>query len=174
MHFRGLGVWTIRRNLKRNIGDGSTVRQLYRVPLRLLSRQDLYALFQRVLNISTVPTNIWPEVLVQNILRAHKSHFSLSRNQLIYGSRFWFNLDDLLGECLSLQWTKQAQRNFAAYTFSEMEPTTEIDCYCDSWTLFLMSSKLHEVLYGSFNDSLDVFGYIKSRKPDFLMIERQF
>jgi len=37
-----------------------------------------------------------------------------------------------------------------------------------------MSSKLHEVLYGSFNDSLDVFGYIKSRKPDFLMIERQF
>jgi hypothetical protein len=139
-----------------------------------LEQADLYALFQRVLNISTVPTNVWPEVLVQNILKTQKLHFSLSRNQLMYGSRFWFNLDDLLGECLSLHWVNQAQKSVIAYAFAKPEAATEMDCYCDSWVLFLMSSKLHEAIYSSFVDSLGIFAYMADRGLDLAMIERQF
>jgi hypothetical protein len=139
-----------------------------------LEQADLYGLFQRVLNISTVPTNVWPEVVVQNILHTQKAHFSHSRNQLIYGSRFWFNPDDILGECLSLDWINQAQRSIAAYAFAKTEPATEIDCYCDSWMLFLMSSKLHKAIYSAFVDSLGVFAYVDGRSSNFSMIERQF
>jgi len=97
--------------------------------LNNLTSRDLYGLFQRVLNISTVPTSVWPEVVVRNILATDKAHFSHSRNQIIYGSRFWFNLDDLLGECLSLHWKAVAKRNIVSYAFAKADSTTEIDCY---------------------------------------------
>lgn len=141
---------------------------------KTLEQADLYALFQRIINISTVPTDVWPEVVVQNILHTQKTYFSHSRNQLIYGSRFWFNPDDILGECLSLHWINQAQRSMATYAFATGEPATEIDCYCDSWMLFLMSSKLHGIIYRSFIDTLDIFSYVNGRISDFSMIERQF
>jgi len=37
-----------------------------------------------------------------------------------------------------------------------------------------MSSKLHEAIYGLFEDSLDVFSYVDARRPDFWIVERQF
>lgn len=135
---------------------------------------DLFSLFQRVLNISTVPTHVWPEVIIRNIISTHKTHFSSSRNQLIYGSRFWFHPDDLMGECLSLNWVTQAQRNIAAYVFAKTAAVTEVDSYCDCWVLFLMSRRLHEAIYMSFLDSLGVFSYIDARQPALSMVERQF
>jgi hypothetical protein len=141
---------------------------------RDFTQTDLYGLFQRVITISTVPPEVWPEIVVQNILNTEKTHFSSSRNQLIYGSRFWFNPDDLLGECLSLRWVTEAQRNIAAYAFTKTDGATEMDCYCDCWVLFLMSSRLHAAIYKSFDDSAGIFGYIDARKPDLALIERQF
>lgn len=84
-----------------------------------IEQADLFGLFQRVVNVSTVPANVWPEIVVQNILSTKKTHFSHSRNQLIYGSRFWFNTDDLLGDCLSLYWVSAAQRSIVAYAFTK-------------------------------------------------------
>jgi hypothetical protein len=138
------------------------------------SQSDLYSVFQRVLKVSVVPPSLWPEVVVQNILQTSKTHFSASRNQLIYGSRFWFNLNDLLGECLATNWVSQAQRDMVAYTFAKDENENEIDCYCDCWILYLLSLRLHKTIYSSLTDTLDIFGYVEARRPEFFLVERQF
>jgi hypothetical protein len=137
-------------------------------------QSDLYSLFQRVLNISTVPTEIWTEVVVRNIINTDKKHFSSSRNQLIYGSRFWFNPDDILGECLSLNWMNRSRRSISAYEFTKTGSSTEIDSYCDCWVLFLMSRRLHDAIYKSFVDSLCVFDYVESRQVELSIVGRQF
>lgn len=86
------------------------------------SQSDLFGLFQRVLNVSTVPTNIWPELVIQNIIKSNKRDFSGPRNRLIYGSRFWLNLDDLTGECLSsTRWTAEVKKDIGVYAFKKTE-----------------------------------------------------
>jgi hypothetical protein len=172
--FPWLGRVDAQKSFKRQHRNWNRCVAIISSTTRYVEQSDLFALFQRVLNISTVPTNVWPEVVVRNILDAQKTHFSNSRNQLIYGSRFWFNPDDLLGECLSLHWNSLARRSVVAYAFAKVGITTEIDCYCDTWMLFLMSTRLHNAIYASLSDSLGVLSYVDDRKSDIVLIERQF
>ncbi len=172
--FPWLGRINEQKNFKRQHRNWRNCAAVISCTSRNFEQSDLFGLFRRVINVATVPTNVWPEVVVQNILSTEKTQFSHSRNQLIYGSRFWYNLDDLLGECLSLHWTTSPHRSIVAYTFTKGESATEVDCYCDSWILFLMSSRLHAKIYRSFADSLGVFSYIEDRKADFALVERQF
>jgi hypothetical protein len=172
--FPWLGRIDDQKAFKRHHRDWKNCAAVISCTSRNMEQADLFGLFQRVVNVATVPTNIWPEVVVQNILSTQKSNFSQSRNQLIYGSRFWFNKDDLLGECLSLHWITSAQRSIVAYAFTKSDSATEVDCYCDTWILFLMSSRLHGAIYSSFADSLGVFTYINDRRSDFALVERQF
>lgn len=137
-------------------------------------QSDLYSLFQRVLTVSTVPSELWPEAIVRNLIATSKSHFSSSRNRLIYGSRFWFQPDDLLGECLSIDWMNPGNRSIDVYDFAKTTSSSEIDCYCDCWVLFRMSRKLHEAIYQSLANTLDVFGYVDVRRGSIRLIERQF
>jgi hypothetical protein len=138
------------------------------------TQTDLFSLFKRILNISVVSTKIWPEVVIQNIIATDKAHFSASRNKLIYSSRFWFNYDDLLGECLSLSWKDQVAKNMASYTFSKTEEATEIDCYCDCWVLFCLNHALQKQIFASIDDSIGVVSYVEERREECRLIEMQF
>jgi hypothetical protein len=138
------------------------------------SQTDLFSLFQRVLNISTVPTTLWPEVVVRNIIKTPKGSFSASRNKVIYGSRFWFDQDDMLGECLSVNWTTSTKRDMSVFQFTKDSTATEIDCYLDCWVLFVLSRNLHQDLYKSFSDTIGVFDYVEGRRSRFGILEAQF
>lgn len=128
-----------------------------------IEQSDLFTIFQRVMNISTVPPEIWPEIVVQNVIQTSKTHFSSARNKLIYGSRFWFRPDDLLGECLSMEWSTTPRREFATYSFAKTDDASELDCYCDTWVLFQLSKAVHQEVYKSFTDSIGVFSYLDLR-----------
>jgi hypothetical protein len=140
------------------------------------AQQDLYSLFQRVLNVSTVPTSLWPEVVVQNIIKTPKTHFSSSRNKIIYGSRFWFHDDDLLGECLSLNWAPRTKRDILVYSFLKHEDATEVENFCDCLVLFCLSRRLQENIYAGLTDSVGVFDYVEQRRVQLGigLIELQF
>ena len=141
-----------------------------------LTQSDLFALFQRVVNVSTVPTNIWPEIVVRNILSTTKTHFSSLRNMMIYGSRFWFCSDDLLNECLSAHWNQAQKRDMLRYAFVKSADPTEVDCYCDCYVLFSLSRKLHQHLYVSFSDDVGVFDNVAVRADQYGLdlLETQF
>ena len=128
-----------------------------------IEQSDLFAIFQRLMNISTVPPQVWPEAVIQNIVRTEKAHFSSARNKLIYGSRFWFHSDDLLGECLSMDWTSTPQRDYTTHSFLKADDASELDSYCDTWVLYKLSKAVHEQVYKCFTDSVGVFDYIESR-----------
>jgi hypothetical protein len=128
-----------------------------------VQQADLFSIFQRLMNISTVPPKIWPEAIIQNIVRTDKSHFSSARNKLIYGARFWFRPDDLLGECLSLSWSTTPQRNYDTHSFIKTDDASELDSYCDCWVMYKLSKAVHEEIYKAFTDSIGVFSYIEAR-----------
>lgn len=141
-----------------------------------IEQSDLFSIFQRVLNIATVPTEIWPEIVVQNIVRTKKTHFSSARNRLIYGSRFWFRPDDLLGECLSMDWVTTPQRDYTTHSFVKIDNATELDSYCDTWVLYKLSKSLHQEIYKSINDSIGVFSFVQARTQTsgLATLDRQF
>jgi hypothetical protein len=141
-----------------------------------IEQSDLFAIFQRLLNVSTVPTEIWPEVVIQNILQTNKTHFSSARNKLIYGARFWFCTDDLLGECLSVDWATPPRRDYAAHNFIKADDSTEVDTYCDCWVFYKLSKALHEEVYKAYTDTVGVFSYVDARAQDsgFSTLEKQF
>ncbi len=155
------------RNWKRSASVISSIA-------RDFTQTDLFVVFKRVLNISVVPTRIWPEVVVKNIIATDKTHFSAARNKLIYSSRFWFNHDDLLGECLSLAWRDQIVKSMSAYIFSKTEDSTEVDCYCDCWVLFLLNYRLQQGIFGAISDSIGLMSYVEERRPECFLIEKQF
>jgi hypothetical protein len=128
-----------------------------------IEQSDLFSIFQRLMNISTVPTEIWPETIIQNIIRTNKTHFSSARNKLIYGARFWFRPDDLLGECLSVNWALAPPRDYTAHSFIKTDDASEVDSYCDCWVMYKLSKALHQEIYKSFTDSIGVFSYIEAR-----------
>jgi hypothetical protein len=130
---------------------------------KTIEQSDLFSIFQRLMNISTVPTEIWPETIIQNIVRTNKTHFSSARNKLIYGARFWFRPDDLLGECLSVNWVDAPQRDYSTHSFIKTDDASEVDSYCDCWVMYKLSKALHEEIYKSFTDSIGVFSYIEAR-----------
>jgi hypothetical protein len=141
-----------------------------------IEQSDLFAIFQRLMNVSTVPTDIWPEVVVQNIIRTNKTHFSSARNSLIYGSRFWFHTDDLLGECLSIDWAAPPRRDYAAHSFIKTDDSSEVDSYCDCWVFYKLSKALHEEIYKAYTDSIGVFSYVEARAQSsgFSTLDKQF
>jgi hypothetical protein len=130
---------------------------------KYIDQSDLFTIFQRVMNIATVPPEIWPELVVQNVIAASKTHFSSARNKLIYGSRFWFRSDDLLGECLSTEWSTAPLRSYATHSFVKDENASELDSYCDTWVLYKLSKAAHQKVYNLFTDSIGVFSYVESR-----------
>jgi hypothetical protein len=128
-----------------------------------IEQSDLFSIFQRLMNVSTVPPEIWPEAIIQNIVRIDKSHFSSARNKLIYGARFWFQPDDLLGECLSVSWSTTPQRDYKTHSFIKSDDASELDSYRDSWVMYKLSKAVHEEIYKSITDSIGIFSYIEAR-----------
>jgi hypothetical protein len=126
---------------------------------KLIEQSDIFDLFQRVLRISTVPTDLWPEHIVKSIIEADKSDFSGARNGLLYGSRFWFNTSDILTRCLSMNWSLQERVDIQSFSFEKESDPSEVDYYLDAWVLFAMSKKLQQQIYDAIGDTLGVFDH---------------